>query len=489
MDNDQEYFLHTDTTKWLSLLDVYPQLLSDFEYFIKLQDLMGIFSEFNYSDLMGYSDKRLDAVYLLLRYSNKIAIEFTEFVIHNYVIKNMDDIFAKINGLEINNENIVKILQQYYIDIGEFIVKMLNVYDEIIPHEFLIGDVVNVANENLVDKISKEFRKLCRMLINCEYYQEKFIKLGLSVQNNIITHNKSVFDNITRSIINHLFTKYQPIVSNIYRFYLQIIDENIDDGIILALVEKLVDAEELVKTDSDIINYYYGVFIENNGGKISEDTIIGISQYENFIYPNENIVFNNTNYNFGTNYNNALSGKTLDNIRDIAKKYNYLVEPASSSDILKLFVTHKLVDNTQELVKMIINLMQEYRNLPGIYNIYDDTDLETAFLMVNLSNDINESYDEFLSYLMNKLNLPFTYAIEFILRIISRILSVNIIFYQENMASITINNSLEKKYSEAVIIYQAGFMDFYLFYPEHHQEFQPINIRKTINSKYEIVEV
>ena len=483
---DDDAYLPTYPTKWLSELDYFPTTVSEFKFFVELLDLLELFKDIDYEYFVEYSSKRYDALYLLVRYINSFTIDFCEHVLRTYFINQFRSIFDKL----ITNvtDEVEETLKQFYVDMGEFMTTLINPHNSHIPEELLIDDKKYIPEADLIAKVARSLRNFCRKLLKTDFYQTKFAKYQIDISKDFITNNASIFDTIAQEVLTYLFSSAQPIISQIYRYVLQISETEMDDIILLTQIEDFVKPNILVTRDSDVLNYYYSVSMRDINDIPTENVFIGISAYENFLYPAQE---KGLSVYWSDAWNNMTTYKSTKEIaEENAKKHDLKIYPDTFiTDILEAFVFHKLVTKSSDLVREIALIMSEHRNSPGIFNMYDCVDLETAYLLLTVSNDIRESYDEFLSFLLNKSNLPFTYAIEFILRIASRILSVNIVFYQENMDRITINNSLNNMFTEPVIIYQGSFMQYFVLYPAHNDVFLPLGIKNSMTNLREIVEV
>lgn len=488
-----EEYLPIDRTKWFSELSIYPSAISEFKFFIRLLDLPKFFEKYNYYDAFFYSYDRLDMVYLLLRYINYTAVEFAEYVVKNYFIPEFDGLFmtAAVEQSKYHPEKDIGIfLEEFYLEIGEFVIELISVADGILPADLLTGDEDYVPDEKMIYGISRKLRRFCRKLLFGQYYRGILEDYKITIGKHFFTKNEEHFYRITEKTLDYLFHHMQPIISKINRYYLQLVDPLVDDGILLRSMDDIFSPAELLKTHCDPINYFNSVMDNLLYDMENDNILIGISEYENFLYPAEK---KNKKYAYWMNhmgYSPACTKSSFDIAMEKANQYNLSVYPEKPlHNMLEVFVQHKLVENVEVIISRIASMMIEHRNnSPGIFNMYDTTDLETAFQLLSLSNDIRETYDSFLSTLLEKHLLPTEYPIEFVLRLVSRILDVDIIYYQQNMHPTEIKNSLHHKYNQPIRIYHTNLSDYYILYPSDG-EFIPINIKKIIPKNYTIVEV
>ena len=118
--------------------------------------------------------------------------------------------------------------------------------------------------------------------------------------------------------------------------------------------------------------------------------------------------------------------------------------------------------NMNNLSYLIADAMTTERNTMGFFNKYDEIDLETPYtlLAVNMDKDLM-SYDEFVNHLFIKNKLPFYYPVEFILRILSRILNVVIHFCYDDFHKMHIDNTIELNPYD-IYIYQTTASSYYI---------------------------
>lgn len=155
--------------------------------------------------------------------------------------------------------------------------------------------------------------------------------------------------------------------------------------------------------------------------------------------------------------------------KDLLEKYNFqIVDDKLYNNLLDIFAPHLKVANVDkqatadDLACLIADAMTTERNTMGFFNKYDEIDLETPYslLSVNMDKDI-KTYDEFIRHLYLKSQLPFYYPVEFVLRILSRILNIKINFYYEELDVMNIDNTIVIE-AQDIDIYQTQSSSYYV---------------------------
>jgi hypothetical protein len=261
------------------------------------------------------------------------------------------------------------------------------------------------------------------------------------------------------------------------------------------LGENITDDELLSLVRSDAVDYFIEVMMQElTEEEIATQNILNVWQYNNFLYSVE-YKLEMRRFAFWsaerTQRAETIRESKYRHVRSKAKKFN--LKPFSEKyirDPLALFVKNHLVNCKEDLAYLITDTMEMCRMAPGIFNKYDDIDHETAYIMSVLADDIEISYDDFLNRLKKKKSLPIHYPVEFILRIISRVLNVTINLYDYDMNQIVIDNSVTNTvFLDPISIYRYGDQCYYLLVPRDIEEGSTNYIEvETINS-LDVVEI
>ena len=138
--------------------------------------------------------------------------------------------------------------------------------------------------------------------------------------------------------------------------------------------------------------------------------------------------------------------------------------------IVDCFVEYGFAQNRQEICMYIGCVLESERYTPGYTNKYDTTTLYDHYVLVSLANENSTSYDRSIQQIMGQSNIPYDYPIEILLRILSRIYNVNIVFITYNLTSIFVDNSIYDN-PKQIAIYQ--------YNPDSYCNIMPIESAQT----------
>jgi hypothetical protein len=359
----------------------------------------------------------------------------------------------------------------------------------------------------LIKKMTRKFIKFIKNSTKTTYYTNILKELGIEIKKKTLNKYYDNLTNIVKKIFAHMSSTLTGLIDDVMPIITTINakkpTDNSDEDI-MNLVAQVVNINELVGYPNDPIERFTYKICDPN----CRCKYMNISEYDNFLFTYQRKISNmrkspwnndstyeityntegdytysNGTYSGYTYSNRTYSGYTYSNntvpviseatVNKIKELGYQVVDNSKTSNILELFRTHQFVNNHAELVDLIIDRMETDRCVPGSFNKYDEIDLGTAYMLLAMSNDINITYDQFLSRLKETKVLPNEYPVEFILRIISRIFGVVIYLYDSKFKSMTIDNVIDYLYQQHVTIYQASFMTFYLLVPLN-EEFNPI---------------
>ena len=490
-------------TNWFQTIGLYPLNLSEMEYFVEQLDVMHLFKEMCIDDIPKFSGKKLDIMYLLLKCENVEAVFFCEYVIRNFFEKSFNKVFhenimPKISYPEKRSVDVF--LDEFYVDISTLMLRFLTIYRKYIfrmdkimeepsqPNSSEVADQKEITpyEENpdeAIAYIKKRIVRYCYNLLNSSYYEKILRKFKIEMDDDFFKNNKYVFHKIALSVIKYTIS-VKCEYDNLKMFITEFIKNEKSDDELLNLIVSNYNITELNNAPSDAIDHFTDLMSYNMSQKeISKEKILRMWQYDNFLYTYQHKHLSKKyafwryeeTFNWREYYENKKKKAT-----NKANEIGMVLYPDNSmGDILEPFIKHCLVDCSKTLIGLLVDIMESSRSEPGIFSKYDDIDLETSFMLVSLSNDINTTYDSFLNDLKCKQKLIGVYPIEFVLRLISRLLNVQILFYRESMECTNIDNSLYKIYPVPIIIYQLDDMKYYLMHGVQ-DKFEPLgNYNKT----------
>ena len=492
-------------TQLFKEIGIYPVNVSEMDYFIDSMDIINVFKDLNAPDTKKFSPKRLDALYIILKYINLSTVNFCEYAIRNFIEKDFNNLFFNYVmpiTEPITNDRMASImafLEEFYVDTSNFLVRFLKTFSnhtndcsqetlvKLIPQGETLENLpainspklipqgeTNLCDSQVVNATTKRFTRYISRLLNSDYYDDVLTKFKISFNGEFFLTHFSVFEQIIKKISEYANMTTKPIMDKINTVVSIFIDDtNVSDDELFTFLENNIDINELVVADSDAIES----FIVSMMDKMSPEDVERLKppqifEYDNFLYVIDRKLDNKIHsfwldptLDTSTNFSNAWTNYNYskkNNAKLKAEKLGFLLYPEKSMhDILMPFVMHNLIKSVPDLIKLIVATM-ESKNEPGIFNKYDSIDLETAFMLVAMSNEINNTYDAFLLSLKEKLALPNEYPIEFVLRLVSRVLNIIIKFYDENLVCTEFDNTLYQIYNEPINIFQLNFMEYYL---------------------------
>lgn len=475
-----------ENTIWFRTIGLYPVNLPEMEYFIEQLDVLDSFKEFDIDNVLNLGPKRLDALFLILKLINLEVVSFCEYIIHTNFIKPFEKLVQEnIEQLSLNsigNDNTSPtilhknskafnaFIEEYYCDMADFIIRLLTTYQKDIKE-----------NKDSLFFITNKLIEYLHRTLNNKYYTRILSKLEIVFGKNFFQDNYQTFQEITKNFINDTITREEPFLVLIRLFVTKFLDDSVSDDDLLIFIGDNTTIPSLIDYPSDAIDDFYLIMMDElSPVEISKQKNSWISQYNNFLFESEHKI-ESKKYAFWLKTDNISTydyaywtKKRKDDAVIRAEKIGMVLYPENEFNyILHPFVLHNFVKNTNELVDMIADIMDKNRYAPGIFNKYDDTDLDTSYMLTALSNDINETYDDFLVDIKKSHALPNDYSIEFILRLVSRILNVMIHFYDNNMVLTTIDNSIYLIYPKPIIICQISYFHYFLLHSKN-STFEPV---------------
>ena len=346
----------------------------------------------------------------------------------------------------------------------------INIFSDPVPELVVISQnplFFHSISERILDDIDYDFN-LSEFMISVTTCLENLFKhtkivkpygddkLDNSFQLAIVTYLQS-HNTETNAFFKKLYDKLSVELSKILPIGKLIIDLcsrkiNAQENLVLEnFIKENLFLEPNYKTDLVLVDYYTSV------AEYINDIIQESSQHDNSDiyslgynellkeYENDNVI----NYSQKTNqFHNATSSENMvisANLK-LSKIGYQIVKPTINSWMHGLdncFIQQGLASNTKEIASFVYYIMSTERNTPGYTNKYDTMTLYDHFMLVSIANDVQTSYDLFMAMILKAETIPFEYPTEILLRILSRICNVNIVFYSNRLTCITIDNASE----------------------------------------------
>jgi len=348
----------------------------------------------------------------------------------------------------------------------------------------------------IVFNLAHKMMRYCNRLLNGHYYKKILREFKLSVNMKFFKMHTQIFERIIKNILEHLHNTTEPVMETIKTLTDNFFDAELSDEDLMKSIDSSIDILNLTKYTSDALDNFMMIVIENlSPYEVSRQKIIKMCQYDNFLYPfchksearkyafwldyfsdePSDEIFSMSNSVEYNGYKKINEKNKLMAVTELEKLAMQLYPTKGTINILTLFVLHNFIQNVSDLIVLITEMMESCKNDPGVFDKHSDVDLETSFALITTSNNIDITYDLFLSQIKNKSFIECAYPIEFILRLISRILNVSIILYYFNtdMVSINIDNEIYPMYDKSVIIFQISSLEYYTVHYSN-EEFMPI---------------
>jgi hypothetical protein len=490
-DDDIDYRVVTlrqmKETTFFKKICMFPVNLQELDFFVEQMDILSLFDKIDTKDICNYTPKRLDAAFLILKMINLDSINFCEHLIREFFEKDFTNLFSEymaFNTLYGEFQTIFAFYDEYCADMGLFFIRYLTTFQKILHSDLNYKMDMHHELENLTDKLTN----YCCKLIKCDYYSDITDGFDVEVDKDFFTENYHVFEMMTKQIITYTMNTGSTVLNNLSTLVSKLADNNISDDDLMVQISSIINIDNLMDRESDAIQTFILLMMDNLGPEIIRTrSSTKFTTFDNFLYPFEKKC-DNKKYSFWINQLNNKTWETPAQFSHTTFFENKIEKNGMKIykdyyGILMTFVYHNFAQEESQLVKMIINLMEDSRNDPGIINKYDDIDLETSFMMYAISNDINETYDSFLIKLEDKFELPTYYPIEYILRILSRMLSVIIYFYDDDLTCTIIDNTINQIYQQPIQICQQNLFKYYLLYSQNDDEFSPLNEINWVTSR------
>ena len=462
-----------EKTIWFSSLKNYPCTIKDMTYFINQLDMLRLFNLIDVNLIPKYSAKKLDSLFLLLKLINTECVKYCEYVITTYFIEEFEKIFY-LDIYSQEQDAISAFLESIYTGLSAFFINFLTTYYPII---IKLETKINYKEAAQIIEMTNTMIDVIKWL----FFQDSN-KIVLDTYNIVISNDffAAYFDRLQSIIIKIvIFTKTK--MSHTIEFLSTIVTQFLDDvydetlnreGLIHdTMYEKIGTFLNITKFDlfaSDAVDITISYF---NKRKTKYSNIVSIHNYKNFLYTSTHKSVNRMHIS-----SLKKKDKKTNNAPSTTPEYDNAITSVNAigmtirnkiglGNLLSVFLRHKLVDSTKQLANIIVKEMETRRCVEYMLDKDDQTDLETKYLILCMTHNIEKSYDTIIEELKKYDYLLVEYPVEFFLKLISRILNVKIIFYDYNLTETIIKNYMYDLYDSNINIYQSIEKKFYILYP------------------------
>jgi hypothetical protein len=474
MENNFSSYSNIQKTRFLSKLSIIPRNSYEMLWFLTGHMGYNIFfsKEKVYSLMLHYdiSELQLDAFLILAKYVHKSYKSLRDIlrtiIIDSFSIfdKKMDEQLSIVKNPKFLGDlserfvcsiNNIKMTQQIFMDImtkaiqcsieSEFERKIYDEEDFIFSQGKRHDKELTLFQEKFINYLKENLTQTEKFFsVIYEKFVIEFDKILPVVQPIInICSKRSVVteeEQVLKEFISHYLNLLDDVDDNMKIFYkfMQNMRSDID------YEPYFLDNEDFEKMFCDC----YGVNTEN----------FALSYVES--YPNShNNEKSKTIYHGNKNLEHAnehLSSIGYYAINNTQKLWMHMIEDC--------FVEHGFASNTNEIARLVYHVMSTEKDTCGFTNKYDTITLYEHFVIISIANNIDYSYEYFMSLLSTYEKIPFEYPIEFLMRILSRCYDVNILFYSGKLMEFFIDNALLDE-AKNLHIYQESMDTFYNIVP------------------------
>lgn len=365
-----------ESTRWIKNMQSVPKTVSHIDLLAFFLDKLDITNQYDISFVSGFDANRIDIFYGALRLINHYFCAYNEYCFSQIFEPYYQNAFG---------ENYDLLYDQLIQDSEYFVSYMIKKFALKLDHDILKMEYTNYLNS----------------IIKFDYYQ-KFISMDNSVEKKLFRKKK------INSLINNLITSSGKYLNDIYELSNDII--------------KTIFSPITIESNKSI-DKIFASLINNNIDEIIDSECIEIDMYyEELINENDDSCINE---NFKLNRSMEFMNNHMQN-NIIHSGYN-IVNTYHSSDytesILAPFIFYNMAKSSNILINKILKIMKERKLLVKNSNI------ELFYQMLNT----NITYDDVIKYIDTTNKFPDNCPIEFIYRLLSNILDINIRLFDSTM--------------------------------------------------------
>jgi hypothetical protein len=435
---NDEQLKNIKEANWFKSMEHYPKTVGHIKLLISIVDKTGIFNKFDLTKTSDMDADKLDVLYAILRIMNKVFNKYLNYVVKKIFIDNLKDIFicSHLTYYDLFFDQLTQ-------DIDHFICSIIKLH-------------YPVMNE---DTIRARFADYLKMTFERMFYRNIIKKLGYDVNDNFYKENEKLLSSMTQDFI--IYTKetlsetYETMKIFLDKIFSNNCSKETTNEIITAL-KKHINLKNLFKEACMEIDIYCEQKLDDE-----------FECYDSEFIDNTFLV------------NNKKLSANLNNIG-----YQIFNEKLSESvmGVFHPFVEHNLVKTKKDMFDILLNIFTDYSKEPQLMDPNSNITLEDYYaLTMAMQKSHFPTYDDYCDELINTCQIPIYYPLDVILRLISRVFSVRIELYYEDLHMIEIDNSLINKTNKPIILYRHGPTLYYNLYHIDH-EFIPICAKpKSVN--------
>lgn len=447
--NRPRTLIQIDDTKYLQLIDPdkntgYPYNPEEMVFLIKQLDPLKKFASITPCIIQELKPEHLDTLYLSAKQLNIQIIKYIK-----YNLLNLHSVLTPILNKKITSNYQMKLfLADIYSDLIEFFIEIISLNNSNSNSYVLTKRLSFFLSEKLNSPFYKDFLIRFNVCFEEEFFESIYLDLHTVINN----HTIQSIQTLEKVISSDLFTA--------------VTDELIFPDIIdpLSLIGSPEEIHIIHIFQSDPIDHIKQTLQRNIPlYKLEWMPQMPIEIYKSIISEIDNNI-------------QVQVAQNISPTQIYGLDINFQTE---TTNILDLFVKHNLIESSEKLLQEIINLMIIGKDQSKIDYKFNFHSLTKSFEIASKG----VQYDDFIALMQRTNILPESTPIEFILRLISRILGVDIEYYYRNVQvysythRMRISNSLFNIYCYPVIIYQTKPLHYSLL--SVASDFEPISNEQT----------
>lgn len=410
------------TAKWIKTIIHYPRTVYEMKLLVSVLDKFSIMDKYNVCMASNMDSDKLDILYAILRITNKVFNCYLTYAVQKIFLYGLKDLFT-CTDLTSYDLFFDQLTQDFY---------------------HFVPIMIKLSPSTNVEIIKKIFCDYLKTSFSKPFYEELIAKLGYSIQEKFYTDNDQFFLNVTKNFLDYTNKYLSETIETMDIFLGEIFSpecasETVED--IITCLNQNIDLDNLFKEDCVEIDIYSELklnSVTDDDLEIS-DNDISVKQQ------NINIILQNIGYHIY----------------------------GQDTSIFQPFVDHNLFFSKSELLELVLQVLIKHKKEPYIINTNNEMTLKEFYHLEGAM-----FYDDFCLYIATNKTIPDAHSVDFIMRLLSRLLDVEILFFGMDLTITKIDNTIHNKYPEPINIYQSGGNIFHTLYSG--KIFKPLNPLKQI---------
>ncbi|XWV26216.1 putative orfan [Tupanvirus soda lake] len=440
----KNFYNNIDKSNYFSKLAFVPSCYSDMNAFIKIHNGISIFNKNKYKQaslLSNSSIQQLDALFILVRSIHfhydkltKMCEDSMSNSVHLFknppqkLIEIVSDkkFFGLISNYIMNGIDQELTEKKFFMTVGNALEKVFNKYSHLNPSQN------EIENEKIKEPI-------------IEY-----------IKNHI--EDTQMFFGIVYKTLSSELEKILPIANMIFNLCAKITLSETEKSVLdIFINENKIHVPNFIN-DPTLLDYYECMNMETSDSEdFWGDDEYEFSNYDHGIY----------NYSYFAPRKIYQENFSIPKVNEKLSQIGYEVVQGKYFNfhtVEDCFIQHGFAANKKELTMLVYDVLVTERNTSGYTNKYDTMTLSDHFTLISIANDITISYESFVAQIMNTERIPWDFPIEILMRILSRLYNVNIMFYCDKLTSMYIDNASDHN-AKVLDIYQHSIDMFYNIIP------------------------